>query len=336
VAFGKILHLGRIAQVNQTLSRLALALSWTILACTPDPTPEGGKAAHQLPGENRTIPFTIDRNRVIVPATVNSPRVLKLVLDTGMGFDGMLLFRGDLKDSLGFGKTFEARVPGAGGGKPSTAVVADSMSFQTGEVEHTDQRIIVLQRTPLRSRTTDGVIGYTLLGHYALEIDYDRMVMTLHNPKSFRADSSWEAIPLTFNEKQLPFLKNSIVVTDEDPIPMNMYIDFAAGEAVELLEHPEQKFSLPDETEESYLGTGLSGDIYGKKGRIAKLTLGSYELEDVTAAFAPAKIRSKQRGADGILGSDALRRFNLVFDYAHSTLWVKPNSHFLEPFEEVQ
>jgi hypothetical protein len=314
-------------------------LSWVLIACAPDPIPDEAPntrtVSHQEGTASVTIPFTVDRNRVIVPATVNSPRVLKLVLDTGMGIDGMLIFRGDLKDSLGFGKTFEAKVPGAGGGKPSTAVVADSMSFRTGEVEHKDQRIIVLQKTRLRSRTTDGVIGYSLLGHYALEIDYDRMLMTLHEPESFQADSTWEAIPLTFNKRHLPFLKNSVVIKDEDPIPMDMYIDFAAGEAVELLVHPDMKFTLPEKTEESYLGTGLSGDIYGKKGRIAKLTLGSYELHDVVAAIAPAKIRSKQKGADGILGSDALRRFNLVFDYAHSTLWVKPNSHFDEAFDEA-
>jgi hypothetical protein len=307
-------------------------------ACSPEPAPGEGPKTRTVSSQEGiappTIPFTVDRNRVIVPATVNSPRVLKLVLDTGMGIDGMLIFRGDLKDSLGFGKTFEAKVPGAGGGKPSTAVVADSMSFHTGEVEHKDQRIIVLQKTPLRSRSTDGVIGYSLLGHYALEIDYDEMLMTLHEPEGFRADSSWEAIPLTFNKRHLPFLKNSVVIKDEDPIPMDMYIDFAAGEAVELLVHPDMKFTLPEETEESYLGTGLSGDIYGRVGRIARLTLGSHELDDVVAAFAPARIRSKQQGADGILGSDALRRFNIVFDYAHNTLWTKPNSHFHEPFEE--
>jgi hypothetical protein len=317
---------------------LLTALFWISFGCSPDPVPgEDPKIQilpHQEGNEPPTIPFTVIRNRVIVPATVNSPRVLKLVLDTGMGFDGILLYRGDLKDSLGFGKTFEAKVPGAGGGKPSTAVVADSMSFRTGEVEHKDQRIIVLQKTPLRSRSTDGVIGYTLLGHYALHIDYDKMLITLHEPESFQADSSWEAIPVTLNKKHLPFLKTSVVIKDEDPIPMDMYIDFAAGEAVELLEHPDMKFTLPEETEEAYLGTGLSGDIYGKRGRIAQLTLGSYELEDVVAAFAPAEIRSKQKGADGILGSDALRRFNLVFDYAHQKLWIKPNSHFHEPFQQ--
>ncbi|MGB6123296.1 MAG: hypothetical protein WBG80_15430 [Bacteroidota bacterium] len=309
-----------------------------LFACPPDPAPGDGPKTRIVPHQEgstpSTIPFTVIRNRVIVPVTVNSPRVLKLVLDTGMGFDGILLYRGNLKDSLGLGKTFEARVPGAGGGKPSTAVVADSMNFQTGELVHRNQRIIVLQQTPISSRSTDGVIGYTMLGHYTLEIDYDEMLITLHEPDSFQADSSWEAIPLTFNKKHLPFLKTSIVIKDEDPIPMDMYVDFAAGEAVELLERPDMKFTLPEETEESYLGTGLSGDIYGKMGRISKLTLGSYELEDVVTAFAPAKIRSKQKGADGILGSDALRRFNIVFDYAHNSLWIKPNSHFREPFQE--
>jgi len=322
--------------MNYPLPVFLTTLLWVFFSCSPDTAPgEGPKAplvqeqeGDQLP----TIPFTLSRNRVIVPVTVNSPRVLNLVLDTGMGFDGILIFRGDLKDSLGLERTFEAKVPGAGGGKPSTAIVADSMTIRTGQLEHTNQRIIVLQRTPIRSRTTDGVIGYSLLGHYALEIDYDEMLLILHQPENFRPDSSWEGIPLTFNRNQLPFLKTSVVIKDEDPIPLNVYIDFAAGEAVELLEREGMKFALPDETEESYLGTGLSGDIHGRVGRIAKLFLGPYELNDVVAAFAPAEIRSKQEGADGILGSDALRRFNIVFDYAHKRLWIKPNSHFHEPF----
>ena len=125
----------------------------------------------------------------------------------------------------------------------------------------------------------------------------------------------------------------ALVIEDEEPMLLSMYIDFAARDAIVLLEKPGMKFSLPEETVNKHLGTGLSGEIYGKTGKISKLILGPYEIHEVVAAFAPAEIRSKQDNADAILGNDSLRRFNLIFDYAGRKLYIKPNSFFNEPFK---
>jgi hypothetical protein len=95
---------------------------------------------------------------------------------------------------------------------------------------------------------------------------------------------------------------------------------------------PGQKFNLPAETEDYYLGRGLSGDINGKKGKISKVIIGQYELGNVNAAFAPAEVRSKQKGADGVISNNLLRRFNLIFDYSNRKMYIKPNSFFKEPF----
>jgi hypothetical protein len=93
------------------------------------------------------------------------------------------------------------------------------------------------------------------------------------------------------------------------------------------------KFRMPSNVEEVLLGRGLSGDVYGKTGRIAKLVIGPYELKDITASFASAEVRSKQANADAILGVGSLRRFNLIFDYANKKLYLRPNRRFNEPFE---
>ncbi len=91
------------------------------------------------------------------------------------------------------------------------------------------------------------------------------------------------------------------------------------------------KVGLPDSTKEAHLGTGLSGDIRGSTGRISKLIIGPYELNDLEVSFAPAEVRSKQQNADAILGSGALNRFNLIFDYANKRLYLKPNARFGKP-----
>jgi len=70
---------------------------------------------------------------------------------------------------------------------------------------------------------------------------------------------------------------------------------------------------MPDSLKSAYLGTGLSGDINGSVGRSERLQVGEFTLSDIRTSFAPAEVRSKQQGADGILGNDCIRRFNVIF-----------------------
>jgi hypothetical protein len=111
------------------------------------------------------------------------------------------------------------------------------------------------------------------------------------------------------------------------------YIDFASGEALELLTRDANQFTLPEATKQKYLGRGLSGDIYGQEGTISWMRLGAHELKKVIVAIAPAAVRSQQQDADAVVGNNALRRFNVIFDYAGRKLHIRPNSHFLEPFD---
>jgi len=241
----------------------------------------------------------------------------------------------DLRDSLNLPNVVDVEVPGAGEGPAATAIMAESVSFFIGDVEFSDQRIIVLQDNIMRGFPSDGVTGYSLFGNYAVEIDYDHMIIRLHENSDQLVDSSWAWIPLTFrNNKQIPWIEAVISIKGEARTAVSLYIDLASSDALELLIRERMKFALPERLEDCYLGTGLSGDIYVKKGRIASLILGSVDLEDVVMAFAPAHARSKQEGADGIIGGDALRRFNVIFDYKKLRLYMKPNSYFSEPFQE--
>jgi hypothetical protein len=46
----------------------------------------------------------------------------------------------------------------------------------------------------------------------------------------------------------------------------------------------------------------------------------------------PAEVRSKQEGADAVIGNNVLRRFDLVYDYAHAKVHLRPNRSYAEPF----
>jgi hypothetical protein len=278
------------------------------------------------------IPFVLDRNKTILSVQVGKIRPLKIILDSGMGWDGLLIFKPELRDSLGLLDPREVTLGGAGSGNAQTALVSEGMSFLIGPKEFKNQRVVVLQNDHFRGFSNDGTVGYSLFGHYAVEIDNDRSRLALHDPGGDRPDSSWTEIPIFFRNNNIPWLDVRIAIENEDPVQVACYIDYASSEAVELLLRPGQKFAVPKETEDAYLGRGLSGDINGRIGKIAKVIIGPHEITNVPAAFVAAEVRSKQNGADGVIANKLLRRFNLIFDYARHKLYVKPNSHFFEPF----
>jgi hypothetical protein len=278
------------------------------------------------------IPFEIDRNRVIMPTSVNGSAELDIILDTGMRFDGVYLFHQELLSIIDTTEAIQVRVPGAGAGAASSAVMIENGTLRFGDVRVDRQRVLVSQSPHTQTFPTDGAAGWNLFGHYIVEIDYDNHLITLHDTTGIEPDSSWAAVPVTL-KKGLPFLECPVEVVSGEVLPLNLYIDLASGDPLELLVGSEQKFTLPDNLEERYLGTGLSGDVNGHFGYSQRLILAGYDLVDVPTAFAPAAVRSKQEGADGILGNDALRRFNVIFDYPHHRLLFRPNRCFKTPFE---
>ena len=278
------------------------------------------------------VPFKLMRNRVIMPISVNGSRELDILLDTGMRFDGVYLFHKELADEIDMSGAIEVRVPGAGSGEASTAMMIESGKIKFGDVTVDSQKVIISQSAHTQGFGSDGVIGWNLFGHYTVEIDYDNELITLHDTSFVQNDTAWQAIPIVLKD-DTPFFDAVIEVTDGEQTTMSLYIDLASGDALELLVRPDQKFKMPENLEKSYLGTGLSGDIYGQYGWTKKLMLGTYQLHDIKTAFAPAEVRSKLQRADGILGDDCIRRFNIIFDYTHSFLYIKPSGYFETPFE---
>jgi hypothetical protein len=279
------------------------------------------------------IPFTLNRNRVIFPVSVNNSKQLNITLDTGMTFNGVYLFHKELSDKLLIKNLIEVRVGGAGSGEASYAIMADSLTLTSGGMNFNNQKVVISQSEITQEFSSDGVAGDMLLGSYVVEIDYDSCIIKLYNPETFTPDTTWEKIQLTLKEK-IPFL-NAIINTDgKKETFVILYIDFSMAEGLELLIMPDMKITLPDSlTENKYLGSGLSGDIYGKIGKIASLKIGPFELKNVPTAFPSAEVRSKQKGADGILGGDVLKRFNIIFDYSRGQMYWRQSSQYSAAFE---
>lgn len=214
-------------------------------------------------------------------------------------------------------------------------MVVDSTTVSIGTGVFANQTAVISKSSITQSFPSDGVLGGMILNPHVVEIDFDSLMMRLYDTTDVVVDTSWSALDITLKEG-IPWIDAEVSVADEPPVEVALYMDIAGGEALELLVRSDMKFNLPDNLgEERYLGSGLSGDIYGRVGRIALLKIGPFELHDVPTTFPPAEVRSKQEGSDGILAGQAMRRFNAVFDYSRLKLYLKPNDTYKVPFSET-
>ena len=310
--------------MKRKLIPVALLLFMFAPAVPASPMDHGATDTSNVP----RIPFETRANKVIFTATVGDSRPLEIVLDTGSPLDGLLLYNSALLDSIELRNPVRAQVGGAGSGAAQTAVMSDSMSFRAGNVNFEDQRIVVLEGRALAGFPSDGVCGQSLFGSSVVELDYDRRAIFLHTPGEFSPDSTWTQLPITFKENTIPWVEVGVGVSETDSVAMSCYIDLASRETLELLIRDGMRFELPENLEDVYLGRGLSGGIHGKTGEVAWVALGPYGVDGLTVAFTPAEIRSKQPGADAVLGNGLLRRFNCIFDYSGMRLYLKPNAQF--------
>ena len=145
------------------------------------------------------VPITVQGNVTQVTVRIGDTVVPRVLLDTGMSFDGVMIYNPAYRDSLDLSRAIEVQVGGAGSGKAPTALMTDSAAFFVGGIELTDQRIVMLQSDIYKGFPTNGVMGYSVFGHYAVEIDYDDSTMTLHDPGSLKdsllVGEGWSPLP---------------------------------------------------------------------------------------------------------------------------------------------
>jgi len=212
---------------------------------------------------------------------------LRLILDSGMAYDGILVFDKDKVDTAAFRGLRESAVAGAGSGGGSAALVDEGACFTVGGLHFRNQRIAILTGGTFKGFPTDGVIGYSLPGHYAVEIDYDRSMIILYESETFSAGPGWESLPLYFKDKRIPWIDIAIATDDEAPVRISTYIDSASGGALELLSRTANKFRLPLQTKETFLGRGLSRDIHGQQGIIGRMRIRSHRSTNNCRPKAP-------------------------------------------------
>ncbi len=278
------------------------------------------------------MPFRFRDNLIVLDVELNG-KTMNLVLDSGMPFDGAVLYGSSKVDSAGL--TFSSKMSLGGiGGNAILSDVCMGATLQVPDLTFGNQMIVVVPHDPDRSRHFeghDGIVGFSFFGHLIVSIDYEKQLITLSQPGETTADLG-QKIPVQVRANRI-FVKADVQLENGTTIPAELLIDTGNGAALTLNTENRDDLNLPDKTI-SYYARGLTSRIGLDMGRIKSFKIGNYQLDNVLSSFNNgSSVAPPPWAKEGNLGSQILSRFNVTFDIPGGQIFLKKNRLFDEPFE---
>jgi hypothetical protein len=184
-------------------------------------------------------------------------------------------------------------------------------------------------------RPYQGTLGADFFSRVVVEIDYSRQTLRLYDPAAYKYTGKGAILPLRFSGS-VPLIKASLKLagqkTREDDFVVNTALD-ASVMISDRFSEVHRIFSSHVKTINAF-DPQIEGGATVALGRLADLEIGRYEIRGPIAAFIhPGANSSLDKNRAGVIGGGILRRFTVIFDYAHQQLILDPNTHF-EDYEQ--
>lgn len=284
------------------------------------------------------IPFQFINNLIIIPVELNGTK-LNFLLDTGV--DETILFSLDDQDAISLNSVERIKLKGLGANNAVEGLKSahNKMAFPGYSDNDHDIYIVLDQNFNFSASIgipVNGILGYHFFRNNLVEINYDSHRVIVHNdtPKiRKKIESRFQEFEISIDEKK-PYSMAEIDISGK-PFSGKLLIDSGSTDAVWLFQGQADKVKLPELHFEDFLGRGLSGDIQGERGRIAKFTFHTFAFEKTLAAF-PDSVATKNinlaKGRIGSVGGEILKRFDVVFDYKNGKIFLRKSNHFDQPF----
>lgn len=283
------------------------------------------------------IPVEVVNNIVLLPLRINGSFEMNFILDTGVRTT--ILTEPMISSFLSLDSIQNVKVRGLGEGDAIDAVLARNVDMSLPGLIGKGINMIVLPQgvisySEMFGKPVFGIIGYEIFGQFVVEIDYQQKYIKLYDPFAFKPKRKWKknSLPIEIR-KGKPYVQATMIDHEGEEINSEWLIDTGASQAVALFD---ENLDLPNPSVKTFLGKGLSGNVYGHLGRVQGFQLGNFNLEDVIAGYPEAGALNMVRSIDakwyGNLGAEIISRFNVVFDYPRGKFYFKKNNKFKKPF----
>lgn len=282
----------------------------------PSPPPPD----YRLPAnqESVTIPFQFSGNHILVAIRINGRGPFTAVFDTG----GYYLMSPAIAAELSVTSLGASRVGGFGENSVK-AGTTEAKSVQIGGVTllHPTFAVIDLGEIPVST-----IIGYEVLRRFVVRIDYDRHLLILTHPDKFVYHGNGVALPLRLHGNT-PAVEGEV-----DGIKGLFSLDTGSGGSLDLFGPFIQAHDLRHKYMAGFTaatGIGVGGISRAQSVHVGTLALGAAEVRNAeTGLTADQGGEASDADLAGNVGGTVLRRFNLIFDYAHGQVILEKNKGY--------
>ena len=283
------------------------------------------------------IPFQLCNNLIVIPIELNGVE-LNFLLDTGV--EKTVLFTLEGRDSLKFNNVEKIKIKGLGNGNSIDGLLSKENKLKVKNLVDDNHEVYIILDQDINFSSQlgipiHGIIGYYFMKDYFIEIDYKSKKLNIYRKKEdYSVNKLKRFDPLDISiELEKPYIE-SVTTLNSKTVNTKVLIDTGGSDALWLFE---DKFDIqsPKNNFEDYLGRGFSGNIHGKRSRVEKLQIGTQEIFNPTVSFPDTtsiKAINLVKGRNGSIGSEILRRFDLLFDYTNKKMYLRKNSNFDNPF----
>lgn len=283
------------------------------------------------------IPFELSNSIPFIKVNLNGIN-LNMIFDSGA--DSNILFTIPENEELEVNNTNFTQIYGLGLNEPIQAIQSKKNRLVCGKYVDTNFEILIINDNQINLSNKfgieiNGIIGYNFFKNKIVEINYEKEKIILHdrnnlnNAKKLKNYTSKKLIHI--NGK--PHFEINVPKGNKK-VNYKMLLDTGLSDAFWFFQN--DTININSNYINDFLGTGISGNIEGKRARIDKIEFNSFEFDSMIVAYPDSlsiKNLSHLKFRNGFMGGAIIKKFNWFFDYENSMVYFQKNNFFDDPIE---
>ncbi len=311
------------------LACVALAGNVHAQAVEPAPPPAATQTRPEAPPEPKVVPIEVAAGKVYIDVMVNGKGPFCFALDTGAPPTVIDL---DLAKELGLQSLQMGEIGGAGEGSAAMGMIGEvTLEFGGLSIKRKQMAAVDLTGTvsQVGGRKIRGLIGNDWVTSRVVEIDYAHHTMRVWPSQGWEYKGQGTIVPTRL--RGYTFVEGKVKLAGEDgeELPVRLFVDSGGGVSITLNTPFVNKHDLLTKAQprlKATVGHGLGGDVKHDVCRLARLTLGDLVVDQPICTLSQDKAGAlSQASYDGIIGSEILTRYTVIFDGARRRMIFEPN-----------
>ncbi|MCC8423605.1 FKBP-type peptidyl-prolyl cis-trans isomerase [Mucilaginibacter sp. UR6-11] len=283
------------------------------------------------------FPFDFNGKEIFIKLSVQGSPPMDFIFDTGTA--GSSSIDSATAEKIGISKANRQLVTVAGHGSARQYQIAAGLNAALPGLELKGLNMTLINFDAFSGSAgfkLNGLIGDDIMNRYVTAVDFDQKEIKLYDQIGQVDTTGYTGVAFDYYKGvNIPRFPMTITLASGEKLTGKVMFDTGNGTTL-LVSTP---FSLFHDLEHQLGATviaggrGVSAATVDRLALISQASLGGFDFGRMMIKLTVNPEAKPADGYLGILGIDIIKRFNLILDYAHKKIYMKPNSLHREAFD---